>query len=67
MMSVPVTVNSRFEPGLPISLFPTRAANFLPYDVTPDGRFLINTMGNDAMAPVSPIIGTVNWRQPHSK
>ena len=47
MMAVPVTLNPTFEPGLPVPLFSTQATSFSPYDVTPDGRFLINTIGGN--------------------
>jgi hypothetical protein len=48
------------EPGAPAALFPTRiygggleSAQGRQYDVTPDGRFLINTLLDAASAPIT--------------
>ena len=43
MMAVSTTAESRFEPGVAVPLFETRVTGFAPYDVAPDGRFLVNT------------------------
>jgi Tol biopolymer transport system component len=66
MMATPVTARGEiFEPGTPTALFQTRivgiSANiFAPqYDVSPDGRFLIN-VGEEADA-LSPITLLLNW------
>ncbi len=69
MMAAPVTTRgTALEPGTPVALFPTRivgggaAGNQLvpQYDVTRDGRFLINTVLDDAAA--TPITLIQNWR-----
>jgi dipeptidyl aminopeptidase/acylaminoacyl peptidase len=44
VMSVPVTVGASFEPGIPVALFKTSAVGFFPYDVSTDGRFVVNTL-----------------------
>ena len=66
MMAVPVTVDPTFEPGLPVPLFPTQATTFFPYDVTPDGRFLINTLGGSEPETVPPVTVALNWRGPET-
>jgi Tol biopolymer transport system component len=60
MMAVPITGGRAFEPGVPIPLFGTRVTGFMPFDVAPDGRFLINTMPADATSRSS-ITVVVNW------
>jgi serine/threonine-protein kinase len=65
MMAVPITVvGNKLEPGSPVKLFLTRvlgggvdAAQRRQYDVAPDGRFLINTVLDDA----APITLLQNW------
>jgi Tol biopolymer transport system component len=64
MMAAPVTTRgSALEPGTPIPLFQTRLPNDswrAQYDVTRDGRFLVNTvLDNAATAPITLI---QNWR-----
>jgi len=47
MMAVPVKSGAAtFEPGVAVPLFDAHAVGFLAYDVSPDGRFLINTPSN---------------------
>jgi Tol biopolymer transport system component len=68
MMAAPITVTgSTLAPGAPVGLFPTRifglgvdAPQTRQYDVAPDGRFLINTVLDDAATP--PITLLMNWR-----
>ena len=68
MMAAPVTTRAAaLEPGTPVALFPTRIVGGgveslvgPQYDVTRDGRFLINTVLDDA-AP-TPITLIQNWR-----
>jgi len=68
MMAAPVTVRSAaLEPGTPVALFPTRilgggvdGGQGPQYDVTRDGRFLINTVLTDAAA--TPITLIQNWQ-----
>ena len=61
MMAAPISVNgSTVDPGTPVMLFPTRmhggGADIQvgpQYDVTADGRFLINTLLNDVPTPIT--------------
>jgi serine/threonine protein kinase/roadblock/LC7 domain-containing protein len=61
MMAAPIKVNgATVEPGAPVMLFPTRifggGADIQlgrQYDVTPDGRFLVNTLLNEAATPIT--------------
>jgi len=61
MMAAPIAVTgSTLAPGTPVALFPTRivggGAENSPgpqYDVTRDGRFLINTLLDEASAPIT--------------
>ena len=70
MMAAPITVRgAAVEVGTPVALFPTRIfgggldnQQGWQYDVTRDGRFLINTELDDA-AP-TPITLIQNWRPP---
>ena len=68
-MAVPITVTgSNLEPGAPVVLFPTRITSGgvdnaqgrqgRQYDVAPDGRFLINTVLDDAASPITLLM---NW------
>ena len=68
MMEAPIAVrDSALEPGTPVSLFPTHVygggtdnGQGRQYDVARDGRFLINTVLDDAAA--APITLIQNWR-----
>ncbi len=67
LMAAPVTTRgTALEPGTPVALFPTRivggwdGGQSPQYDVTRDGRFLINTVLDDAAA--TPITLIMNWR-----
>ncbi len=68
LMAAPVTTRgTALEPGTPVALFPTRivgggadSGQGRQYDVTRDGRFLINTVLDDAAA--TPITLIMNWR-----
>jgi Tol biopolymer transport system component len=69
MMAVSITVSAdgqTLEASAPLPLFPTRlatGAGFAPgeqqYAVAPDGRFLVNTVVDEAKA--SPITVVLNW------
>ena len=67
MMAAPIAVTgATLEPGAPVVLFPTRiygggvdSQQFWQYDVTRDGRFLINSVLDEATAPITLI---QNWR-----
>ena len=61
LMAVPIAVKgATVEPGVPKKLFATRVFGGgadiqlgRQYDVTPDGRFLINNVLSDALAPIT--------------
>jgi len=57
-----VTVRFKRKPALgePIPLFNTLVTGLMPFDVAPDGRFLINTMPADATSRSSLTV-VVNW------
>ena len=62
MMAVPVKSSATtLEPGIAIPLFETHATGYFPYDVAPDGRFLINTVMEEAAPNSSPITLVLNW------
>ena len=68
MMEAPIAVRgTALEAGTPLSLFPTRivggggnALGGRQYDVTRDGRFLINEFLDDAVT--TPITLIQNWK-----
>ncbi len=62
LMAVPVTIGSTFKPGVAVPLFKTNTASYDPYDVSPDGRFLIATLPDDASQPSLPITVVLNWQ-----
>jgi eukaryotic-like serine/threonine-protein kinase len=61
MMAAPISVTgATLAPGAPVALFPTRIVGGgsdtiqgRQYDVTRDGRFLINTVLDEAVAPIT--------------
>ena len=62
LMAVPVTSTATtLGLGVAVSLFETRTRGYTPYDVAPDGRFLINTVTEAAKANSSPITVVLNW------
>jgi Tol biopolymer transport system component len=65
LMAVPVKTDRTFEAGTPTALFETPLTVTRPspgrdrrYDVTPDGRFLMVTPIQSAVAPITAV---VNW------
>jgi hypothetical protein len=59
MMAVPVkSTSTTFEPGVAIPLFDTHTIGYVPYDVAPDGRFLINTVMESATSTITVVL---NW------
>ena len=65
MMAVPIkSTASTFEPGMPTALFDTQLTGFFPYDVAPDGRFLLNSTVEDSKATIAPITIVLNWMAP---
>jgi eukaryotic-like serine/threonine-protein kinase len=62
LMAVPIkSTATTFELGAAIPLFETHVTGFFPYDVAADGRFLLNTVKEDAAASASPITVVLNW------
>ena len=69
MMAAPIKVNGTpIEPGAPVLLFKTQIVGGgadlqlgRQYDVTADGRFLINTLPNESPAPITLL---QNWNPP---
>jgi eukaryotic-like serine/threonine-protein kinase len=62
MMAVPVKIGPTFEPGVAVPLFETRVAGFFAYDVSADGRFLLNTVSDIAAPASSPVTIVLNWQ-----
>jgi serine/threonine protein kinase/Tol biopolymer transport system component len=62
LMAVPVKLGPPFEPGVAVPLFETRVVGYFPYDVSPDGRFLLYTPSEvDTPAP-APLTILLNWQ-----
>jgi hypothetical protein len=69
MMAAPITATATtIEPGMPVALFQTRMVGGggengqgWQYDVSRDGRFLINTVLDDAASPITLLL---NWKPP---
>jgi Tol biopolymer transport system component len=62
LMAVPIKLGPPFEPGVAVPLFETRTVGFFPYDVSPDGRFLLNTAAESEATQSSPITIVLNWQ-----
>jgi Tol biopolymer transport system component len=62
MMAVPVKLGPPFEPGVAVPLFEARTVGFFPYDVSPDGRLLLNTPAESEATSSSPITIVLNWQ-----
>jgi hypothetical protein len=69
MMAAAIKISgTTVEPARPVMLFPTRMVGGgadiqlgRQYDVTADGRFLVNTLLNEAPAPITLL---QNWQPP---
>ena len=61
LMAVPVKTGSTFEPGLAVPLFEVNSLSFFPYEVAPDGRFLVNAPRENAVDAMPPIV-VLNWQ-----
>ena len=61
MMATPVKTGTNFEPAIPTALFDFHAEGFFAYDVSADGRFLINTPVAATSGALSPITVVLNW------
>ena len=62
MMAVPVKLGPPFEPGVAVPLFETRTVGFFPYDVNPNGRFLLSTLAETDSPLSSPVTIVLNWQ-----
>ena len=62
LMAVPVKLGPQFQPGIAVPLFETRATGFFPYDVHPDGRFLVSMPAAGEAAVSSPLTIVLNWQ-----
>jgi WD40 repeat protein len=62
MMAVPVKLGPPFEPGVAVPLFETKVVGFIPYDVSPDGRFLLYTPSEVEEPASSPVTIVLNWQ-----
>ena len=62
MMAVPVKIGPTFEPGVAVPLFDTNVTGVIPYDVSADGRFLINTINEAGSPTASPVTIVLNWQ-----
>jgi hypothetical protein len=61
MMAVPVlATGTSFKPGVAVPLFQTHVRGYEPYAVSPDGRFLINTLPDES-EHATPITVVLNW------
>ena len=59
MTAVPIGISSKTVVlGTPVPLFATNLIGYTPYDVAPDGRFLVNSL---LEAQPQPITVVVNW------
>lgn len=61
-MAVPLKIGPTFDPGVAIPLFDTRTVGFFPYDVSADGRFLVNTVTDAAASTSTPVTVVLNWQ-----
>jgi serine/threonine-protein kinase len=63
MTRVPLVVSgSTLQPGAPDPLFEVNPIGFTPYDVMPDGRFLVSSVADSAVQQSVPITIVLNWR-----
>jgi len=64
LMAVPVRPNEKpFFVGKPVPLFDTITAGYVPYDVLPDGTFVVNVVVQSGPATAaSPLKVLLNWR-----
>jgi eukaryotic-like serine/threonine-protein kinase len=67
LMAVSVKSGTTFEPGLAVPLFDVNSPSFFPYDLAPDGRFLVNTPQESGAVDVTPPIVVLNWQSALTK
>jgi Tol biopolymer transport system component len=65
LMAVPIKPGNEFEPGVAVPLFDAPLLRgFVPYDVAPDGRFLLNVLSDVAAARSAPLTVVLDWQPP---
>ena len=62
LMAVPVKPGPPFEPGVAVPLFDINVAGTYSYDVTADGRFLVNSLSEQESSTSPPITVVMNWQ-----
>jgi hypothetical protein len=61
---VPLRISgATLQPGTPEPLFEINAVGFTPFDVMPDGRFLVTSVADQGIQQGAPITVVLNWRQ----
>ena len=61
LTAVKVTPGKPFQAGTPVSLFETRARSYVPFDVLPDGTFVVNQGVETQRAAAPPVRVVLNW------
>ncbi len=65
MTAVPIAIAGKAVTlGTPVPLFDTNLIGYTPYDVGPDGRFLVNSLLQAQAQPVSVVL---NWLRPFAQ
>jgi hypothetical protein len=62
MMAVAVQTSPTLEVGVARALFETRHTSYHPYDVFPDGTFIINTLVDGPGSTAAAIRVLLHWR-----
>ncbi len=62
LVAAPVRLGKPFQVGTAVSLFETRTATYVPYDVMPDGTFVVNTLVETHGAAAPPLRVLLNWQ-----
>ena len=61
MMAVKVRPGKPFQVSTPVVLFDTRPVSYIPYDVLPDGSFVVNNAIDVRPGAAPPIRVVLNW------
>jgi hypothetical protein len=61
-MRVPVTPGPPFEAGTAVAIMETRPSASSPYDILPDGGFIINTRVDTPGRSAPPMRVVLNWQ-----
>ncbi|HUF48220.1 MAG TPA: protein kinase [Vicinamibacterales bacterium] len=62
LMAVPVRTTPSLEVGVAKALFDTRPTSYHPFDVLPDGTFIINTLVDGPGGAAPPVRVLLHWR-----